>query len=140
MSDLIDRMELIKTELAAYLPDRVITRDFMDITQRKESDLSSGIFTILSDGEGEYANYATREGMDGRQALMIIGQFELPESVIKDTPSAIENAEFVMVEEIKSFLRQRPPLLAQMFMKNFRQSLQMDAPYGWVSIKLEFLQ
>jgi hypothetical protein len=140
MTDLIDRMELIKTTLAAKYPDRIVTRDLLPFDRRKSADLVKGIYTILGDGEGDYANYNGREGMDGRQPIKIVGQFVLAESVVKETPSAIENAEYVMVEEIKVFLQTRPALLAQLFMKRFWQSRQEDAPYGWVAIDLEFLQ
>lgn len=140
MSDLGDRMELIKTTLAAKYVDRVVTRDFLPMENRKDADLVKGIYTILSRDEGNYQNYNGREGMDGSQQIKIVGQFVLPEATVKDTPSAIENAEFVMVDEIKAFLRTRPAPLAQLFMRRFFQSMQLDAPYGWISVDLEFLQ
>lgn len=137
MSDLGDRMNLIKTSLATALPSRVVTRDFMPFDQRKATDLASGIYTIISRDEGNYPNYNGREGMDGSQGIKIIGQFVMTEDSL---PSAIEDAEFVMVDEIKTFLRARPAALAQLFMRRFIQSQQLDAPYGWISIELDFLQ
>jgi hypothetical protein len=140
MSDLGDRMNLIKTSLATALPLRIITRDFLPHDQRKHEDLAAGIYTIISRDEGNYPNYSGREGMDGSQGIKIIGQIKLAEAATRTTTSAIEDAEFTMVDEIKGFLRVRPAALAQLFMKRFSQSMQLDAPYGWISIDLDFLQ
>lgn len=137
MSTLTARMELIKSTLATALPLRVVTRDLMDFSERADSDLVKGVYTLLSNGEGNYKNYSGREAMDGAQRLFLVGQFRLDEDA---TGSAIEDAELTMVDEIKAMLRTRPPALAQLYMTGFRQSKQLDKPYGWVSIDLEFLQ
>ena len=137
MSDLSTRMELIKTTFAAALPLRVVTRDLEDFTERPRADLEKGVYTLVSADEGGYANYNTREGMDGKQRIKLIGQFVMPEDT---AGSAIEDAEFAMVDEIKGLIRTRPAALAQLFITGFINSRQLDKPYGWVSIDLEFLQ
>lgn len=137
MSDLSARMELIKTTLATALPLRVLTRDLVDFSMREDADLVKGIYTLVSGGEGNYKNYNGREGMDGAQRLLLVGQFRLDEDA---AGSAIEDAELAMVDEIKALMRTRPPVLAPLYMTGFRQSQQQDKPYGWVSIDLEFLQ
>jgi hypothetical protein len=140
MSELGTRMELIKTLFAVAYPLRIVTRDLLPFDQRKAADLQAGIWTIIGNGERDYANYSGREGMDGRQPLLMVAQFVMPEGT---AGSAIEEMEFTLVEEVKTFLRDRltiDPRLAQLFMLGFRQSQQLDAPYGWVSIDLEFLE
>jgi hypothetical protein len=137
MSELSDRMELIQTTLAAAFPLRVVTRDLLDFSQREHTDLEKGIWTLVSSGERGYKNYSGREGMDGVQPIMLVGQFVKPEETLG---SVIEDAELDMVDEIKTFLRARPAQIIQLYMTGFRQSRQLDAPYGWVSIDLEFLQ
>lgn len=137
MSTLTARMALIQSTLATALPLRVVTRDLVDFAGRADSDLVQGIYTLVSVGEGNYKNYNGREGMDGAQRLLLVGQIRLGEDSI---PSAIEDAELAMIDEIKALLRTRPAALAPLFMTGFRQSQQLDTPYGWVSIDLEFLQ
>lgn len=137
MSDLSDRMSLIKSLLEAAFPTRIVTRDLLDFSLRKTADLEAGIYSLVSQSEGSYQNYSTREGMDGKQRILLVGQILLGEDVL---PSVIEDAEFSLVDEIKGFLRTRDPRLAQLFMNGFKQSQQMEAPYGWVAIELEFLQ
>lgn len=131
------RMELIKTLLEAKYPARVVTRNFIGYADHKRTDLVKGIYTLVSQSEGGYPNYNGREGQDGRQRLLLVGQFILDEDALG---SAIEEAEFIMAEEIKEFLRTRDPQIAQLFMTGFRQSQQLDRPYGWIAVDLEFLQ
>lgn len=137
MSTLTARMELIRSTLATALTLRVVTRDLMDFSERADADLVKGVYTLVSGGEGNYKNYSGREAMDGAQRLSLIGQFRLDEDALG---SAIEDAELAMVDEIKALLRTRPATLAQLYMLGFQQSKQLDKPYGWVAINLEFLQ
>lgn len=137
MSEISTRMELIKTLLAAALTARIVTRDLLDFAQRKDADLLAGIYTLVSNGEGGYQNLNGREAMDGTQRILLVGQIRLDEDAV---PSAIENAELAMVDEIKAFLRARPAQIIQLYMTGFRQSQQMDAPYGWVSVDLEYIR
>src|SRR3990167_426890 len=131
MSEISTRMALIKTLLAAALPLRIVTRDLLDFGQRTNTELTAGIYTLVSNGEGGYENLNGREAMDGTQRILLVGQVQLGEDVV---PSAIEDAELAMVDEIKAFLRARPSTIVQLYMTGFRQSKQMDAPFGWVSI------
>lgn len=137
MSELSTRMELIKTTLAAAVTARIVTRNFLDFVDRKDADLLAGIYTLVSNGEGGYQNLNGREAMDGTQRILLVGQIRLAEDAV---PSAIEDAELAMVDEIKVFLRARPAQIIQLYMTGFRQSQQVDAPYGWVSVDLEYIR
>ena len=134
MSEISTRMNLIKTLLAAALPLRIVTRDLLDFGQRY---CTAGVYTLVSNGEGGYENLNGREAMDGTQRILLVGQVQLGEDV---APSAIEDAELAMVDEIKALLRARTSQIIQLYMTGFRHSQQMDAPFGWVSIDLEFIR
>lgn len=136
MSELGDRMALIVSTLRTQLPARVITRDLADFADRATEDLARGVITVLSKGEGGYANYPGRAAMDGRQEILIVGQQELAESA---APSAIEDAEFALIEDVQGFLRALPATLCRLDMRAFRQSMQLDHPYAWVAIDLEYI-
>lgn len=128
------RMVALKTALAATLPSRVVTRDLKDFSDRASADLIKGVFTLISIGESGYRNYNGREAMDGRHRILLIGQIVLGED---DAPSKVEDAELAMVEDIKGFVRALPVGLCSLVMTGFRQSGQLEAPYGWVSIDIE---
>lgn len=134
MSTLIDRMALVAALLADRFPARLVTRSMKDFAARQPADLKRGIYTLISLGESDYANLRDRAAMDGRHRMLLVGQIQIGE---KTEPEAIEDAEFVMAEEIKDFARNLPPALACLEMKNFRQSGQVEHPYGWIAVDLE---
>lgn len=135
MSNLSARMTLIKNTLAARYPARAVTRSFKDFPARKADDLKRGIYTLISYGESGYQNLRERAAMDGRHRMLLVGQFQLGE---KAATEEVEDAEFAMVEEIKAFVRELPPALACLDMTGYRQSGQVDHPYGWIAVDLEF--
>ena len=98
MSEIGDRMNLIKATLAAALPARIVTRDLLDFASRKDSELQAGIYTLVSRGEKGYQNLLGRAAMDGNHNIILVGQIQLDE---KATPSGVEDAELTMVDEIK---------------------------------------
>lgn len=134
MSPLKDRMNLIKATLAAQYPARVVTRSLLDFDMRDKAQLVSGIYTVTSLGESDYANYAGRAAMDGTHQMLLVGQFVLGEKALAEE---IEDAEFVMAEEIKDFMRALPMGLCGLAMTGFRQSGQLERPYGWIAVDLE---
>ena len=137
LSPLSERMNQIAALLASRLPARIVTRSLKDFAERQPAELKRGIYTLISQGESGYANYLTRMAMDGTQRLLLVGQIQLGE---QDAPQAVEDAELAMVEEIKEFCRDLPPALVCLSMTGFTQSGQLEAPYGWVGINLEFMQ
>ena len=130
------RMVLISETLAKRYPLRTVTRSLKDFSQRRASDLKCGIYTVVSHGEAGFENLRERAAMDGRHRMLLVGQIQIEE---KEEPEAIEDAEFVMIEEIKTFLRDLPPTLACLEMTGYVQSAQVDAPYGWFQADLEMM-
>lgn len=137
MSEIGDRMAAILTALATALPARVTTRDLMDFSQRDATDLAKGIYTLISAGESGYQNLLQRQAMDGQAKMLLVAQIALAESAM---PSDTEDAELTMVDEIKTFLRALPPALCRLQVTAFRQSQQLEHPYGWVAFDLQFIR
>ncbi|MFH2082080.1 MAG: hypothetical protein ABIK08_11415 [Pseudomonadota bacterium] len=131
-----ERMTALKAGLAAAMPARVVGRDLKDFGDRSKADIAAGVFTLVSRGEGGFKNYNGREAMDGKHRMLLVGQIELGEDA---APSAVEDAEFAMVEDVKGFMRALPPALCSLTMTGFTQSGQVDAPYGWVAIDMEMM-
>lgn len=131
-----ERMDAIKAALATACPARVVVRDLKDFGDRHKTDITAGVFTLISRGEGGYRNYNGREGLDGKHRMLLVGQIELAENT---APSAVEDAEFAMVEDVKGFMRALPADLCSLVMTGFAQSGQTDSPYGWVAIELEMM-
>ncbi|MGE0358656.1 MAG: hypothetical protein AB7P08_17270 [Burkholderiales bacterium] len=134
MSELRDRMLLLRDSLAAQLPARVVTREWRPITTRRAEDLEAGIYSVVSQGESGYPNLNGWEARDGKHRIAVIAQLKLPESA---SPEAVEDAEFELVAEMKAFVRSLPQGLCCLLLTAFTQSGQLEAPYGWVIFELE---
>lgn len=138
MNELTDRMNLIKSTLAAAYPTRTVTRSMKDFADRKKEELRAGVYTVISMNEGSYQNLPDRAAMDGKHRILLVGQIEVDEKTSPD-PESIEEAEFAMVEEIKAFVRALPVGLCGLEMRGFSQSGQLEYPYGWISVNLEVI-
>ncbi len=139
MSELSVRLNAIVAALAAMYPLRVATREYLDFALRAEADLLKGVYTLVSEGEDGYTNVAGYNAQDGVQHLMLYGQLALaPAANEEPTGVAIEDAELAMVDEVKAFCRGLPESLCQINLVAFRQSQQLEKPYGWIACVLEY--
>lgn len=133
MSALSDRMNAIKSTLAAMYPVRVVTRDLKDFAARPIGELKSGVYTVLSASEGNYTHYLGGMTRDGEHRVLVVGQIAVAETA---APSEIEDTEGVMIDEIKAFTRALPPELGSLTLTGWRQSQQLEHPYGWVAFDM----
>lgn len=122
--------------LAAALPGRVVTRQWKPYAQRTKAELLAGVVTVAGLGEDGFANYRGREADLGTLKLVVVGQLEVDS---KD-PQDVEDAEDALAEGIKAFLREPlPPQIRSCLASGFRQSGQLEAPYGWVAFEMEVM-
>ncbi|SEO64104.1 hypothetical protein [Nitrosovibrio sp. Nv6] len=133
MSALSDRMNAIKSTLATMYPARTVTRDLKDFAARPLSELQEGIYTVLSASEGNYSHYLGGMTRDGEHRVLLVGQIAVTETA---EPSATEDAEGTMIDEIKAFTRALPPELGSLTLTGWRQSQQLEHPYGWVAFDM----
>jgi len=136
MGDLATFRELLRTSLATALPTRVVTRDHKDFGERAEADLLAGVVTIVGLGEKGYSQWPGRETQLGTLPVLIVGQLKVAEG---SAPHLVEDAEDTLAEQIKAFCATPPAGLGSLSMTGFRQSGQLEAPYGWISVDVEVL-
>lgn len=129
-----ERMEAARASLAAAAPARIVTRKWVPLANVPSEELDVGQFTLCSRGERGYQNFNDRKAMDGTHELALIGRIVLPEA---SDGQAVEQAEFAMVEQIKTWLRNLPETLCCLVATGFSQSGQLEAPHGWVLFALE---
>lgn len=138
MSALSVQQELLKSTLAAKFPARVVTRDFQDFAQHSDADLAAGVYTLIALGERGFANFVGREAQLGTRNVMILAQIKLAEST---TPSAAEDAEGVLIDEIKDFCNDVLPAgIDGLLLTSYKQSGQMEHPNAWVAFEMEIAQ
>lgn len=133
--ELTTKMLALAGQLGAACPTRIVGRDFLPLAQRTDEELLDGVITVVSQGEMDYANYRGREAQLGRVLAVLVGQLRVADN---DPRSALEDAEFAMAEEIKAWLASPPSApLEECLATGFRQSGQLEHPYGWVVFELE---
>lgn len=133
MSALSTRMNAIKSTLAAMYPSRIVTRDLKDFASRPLTDLLRGIYTVLSASEGNYSHYLGGMTRDGEHRVLVVAQIAVAETAV---PSETEDAEGALIDEIKAFTQALPPELGSLTLTGWRQSQQLDRPYGWVTFDM----
>ena len=128
-------MDAFLSGLALALPGLLTTRDFVPIAQRSIEHLEQGIATLVRLGEKDYANYRGREADLGTVTALLIVQFKLAEGA---TGHLVENKEIEYAEAIKAFLHAPLPApLTDCTTDGYKQSAQLETPYGWVIFELE---
>ena len=133
--DEVVAMEALKASLAAARPGRRVSRSFRPMTRHNAADLERGVVALVVLGEGDFANYRGREADLGTLDVMLVALLKVLDSA---EPVAIEDAEFVLLGQVKAWLRGALPV-RQCLLRSVVQSGQQDAPYGWVTMKLEVM-
>lgn len=130
-----DALDAFAGALALALPARLVTRDFRPLAQRVEAEIEQGVVSVVCLGEKDYANYRGREADLGTLSVMIVAQLKVTEDA---APSELEDAEFALAGEIKAALSGPLPV-RQALTSGFRQSGQIEFPYGWVAFECEVM-
>jgi hypothetical protein len=127
----------LKAAMAAAMPARVITRDLRDFAEREEADLLAGVVTLVGAGEKDYVDLLGGAYDQGTVPFTVVGQVKIGEGT---SPSAVEDAEDALMEEIKAFvINPGSDLLGGIRLLGWRQSGQLEHPYGWIGCDIEVL-
>ena len=123
-----DRLDAVEASLASALSTRVISRALKHYTDQTDDDLTAGVVTIVSAGEGDYNKGLGMVAREGTQRILLIGHLSVAETTGgKD----IEAAELDLIEEIKAWVRQ-PITGMSLRLDNVQHSRQLEHPYGWL--------
>lgn len=136
MSERDARLELFRAALETGLPQRIVTRDYRHISLRDDADLEAGILSLVSLGEDRYQNLRNRLGDDACRNVLLIAQLRI---AADENPLAVEQAELELFEEVLAVLRAGTGLLRSVDLREFRQSGQLDHPYGGWVLEMEIL-
>lgn len=140
MSELGDRLEALRAALAAQFPLRVVKRKAVDPANQPRADMVKGIYTIITQGEEGFTNVSGYEAEDARQQILILADFVIDAAGGNEADGeAIENAEFVMRDEVKAFCKNLPATLCALHLRAWAQSQQTVAPFGWAIFQLEYI-
>ena len=122
------RIAAVQAALAAALPARRVTRDFLAIDRRQDTDLLAGVVTLIAAGEGGYAAGPGMSARHGVTHLVLACHLRVADDA---APSAVEDTENALIEEIKAFVRAGVAGVT-LTLDRVDQSRQIEHPYGWV--------
>ena len=91
---------------------------------------------LVAGGGGQFANYRGREGQLGHASLGVVAFVKVPED---SEPVAVESAELAVLADVLAWVKApgMPRPFDSALPKDFRQSKQMDHPWGWIVIELD---
>lgn len=118
--------------LAAFAPSRVVTRSFQDLAQVPRDHLVAGQWCVIANG-ARFDEPLQRQALSAEVPFLAVARFVLAEDA---APVEIERTELALVEEMKSYLASLPAGLCGIDITAYRQSAQLDHPYGWVACEL----
>lgn len=130
-------LEGIKTSMAAKLPHRVVQRSLvLDPVNHDPAAMAKGVLCLVGGGGGNFANYRGREGQLGRVSLGVVGFVKVADD---SEPEAVEAAELALFHDVLDWVRDTglPRPFDSALPKDWRQSRQMEHPYGWIVLELD---
>lgn len=133
MSSPDSALELIKSSLEAALPARKVQRGLVDPAAADRADLLAGLVCVVSRGGGQFANYLGREGQLGTMEVALVGFLVVDEA---SEPVAIEQAELALLQDLLDWTKY-PGGVGAALPKEWRQSEQLEHPYGWLVLGLD---
>lgn len=136
MTDADPMLDSIEASLFAALPTRKVQRSLLhDPASADSADLEAGIVCLVSEGGGGFVNYRGREGELGVIRASLVGFLKVAED---SAPVAIESAELNLLNELLTWVQSpNGPVGMSVAPKEFRQSKQLEHPYGWLVLGVE---
>ena len=128
-------LDAIVASLQTALPARHVQRSLADPANTSKAKLTAGLICLVSGGGGNFANYRGREGDLGRMNTTLVGLLQVGEGT---TPADIERAELTLLGDLLSWVGTAAVAgLDVMYPGDWKQSQQLEHPYGWVTLALE---
>ena len=126
-------LNALRLSLATALPLRHVQRGLVDPAQADRAQLLAGLVCVVTQGGGQFANYLGREGQLGTAKVALLG-FVLVE---EDTePVDVERAELALLHDLLGWTT-APSGIAQVLPQQWRQSEQLEHPFGWLMLTLD---
>lgn len=127
----------IEASMRAALAHRVVQRSLvLDVAAHDPAQVAKGLICLVNGGGGQFANTLGRQARLGHSSLGVVG-FVLVEEAAD--PVAVEQAELALLQDVLDWLH--APGLPRPFdyaaPKDFRQSRQIQFPYGWFVLEVD---
>ena len=129
-------LDSIVTQFQTVAPSRTISRTMVPFAELPDADLTAGRFTLKMGGAENYQNQVGLAMAYGTAKLVIFGQIKVAETA---SGEALEEAELLMLEDVKALAEALDPGLTGALMpQRHQQSQQLEHPWGWIAVECDF--
>lgn len=130
-------MAAAKASLQAFLPARRVERGLQEPAQLGDEALRQGVFTLISEGIGNFSGVVGHENEQGTQDFAIVAWVLAPQDA---TSEDLETLEHAAVAEILAWCQAaKPAPLDAVYARKATFSRGLDYPVGWVAMELQAL-
>lgn len=127
-------MDAVVASLTDALPERYVQRSLADWATAPKAQLEAGLVCVVSGGGGGFANYRGREGDLGHMDVYLAGFVKVAESA---TSADVERAELDLLGDLLTWVNTTGvPGLDVVEPGDWKQSKQLEHPYGWLVLDL----
>ena len=127
IDDIAQRFDAFVAALTTAMPTRTVKEEVLPYTEHEPQQLRDGVLTVLSSDERDYSNSQGMKAREGTHRLILVGHLQLDEAA---TAAEIRNAEFALIEEVKTFVRAGIPGMSLSLVRSVH-SRGLEKPYGW---------
>ena len=127
-------LDAVKDSLEAFMPNRYVQRKLALAANEKAERLTAGLVCLVSEGGGDFANWRGREAQQGTIDVALVGYVQVAESTGSD---AVERAELVLLGEMLAWVAGGVTGADVVTAGNWKQSKQLEHPFGWVVLELK---
>ncbi len=126
-------LDAVKVSLAAFMPGRHVQRKLALAADESRERLTAGVVCLVSEKGGNFANWRGREAQQGTIDVALVGFLQVAESTGSD---AVERAELVLLGEMLAWVAGGVTGADRVTAGDWRQSRQLEHPFGWVVLEL----
>lgn len=127
-------LDAVKDSLEAFMPQRYVQRKLALAANETRERLTAGLVCLVSEKGGDFANYRGREAQQGTIDVALVGFLQVAESTGSDD---MERAELVLLGEMLAWVAGGVTGADRVEAVAWRQSRQLEHPFGWVVLELK---
>ncbi len=133
--DTAARLDALSALLTTELPTRIVTRELKHFTDHDETDLTTGVVTLVAANEAGYKNQKGMVTKEGVTRVLLVAHLRVADN---QTAADVQAAELTLLQEVKTAL-QKSVFGLSLGLARVDLSRQLDTPYGWFVAHVDIL-
>lgn len=128
-------LDAAKASLASLCPGRIVKRGLQDWAALGDTELRRGVFALVADGTGDWANWTGREGQFGKLRFAVVAYGRVDDKASTEDGERLEG---LFESEILGWVQAiKPAPIDAVYPTESQYSRGLDHPYAWCVVALE---